>query len=151
MNSRAKGITGMLGAVAVSGCRGSAPRNLNGSGQVDAQAQAGAAITIVGEQLWNQGGDLMTVVKNRVSSMQIRRSRTAPCPEITIRGRKSVQGPSDPRIYVDGTPAVNTCILEMLNPINIERVEVYPSGISRRPGYFADPNGLILVFSRNGA
>ena len=149
MNNYAKPIVGMLSAVVLTGCLGSAPVDSEGT-TMSKRSRVGTAIVIAGEQLWSQSGDLMTVVKNRVASMQIRRSRNDPCPEIVIRGRKSIQGPSDPKIYVDGTPAANTCILEMLTPTNVERVEVYPSGISRRPGYFTDPNGLILVFSRDG-
>jgi hypothetical protein len=143
MRTQAKGFAVIIGMTVLSGCLGSAPRNGDGTAH---RPRAAGAITIEGEQLWAQKTDLMTAVKNRVASMEVGRSST--CPRITIRGQKSVQGPSDPRIYVDGMPAVNTCILDMLNTLDVELVEVYPGGVTRRPGYPADPYGLILVFSR---
>jgi hypothetical protein len=43
---------------------------------------------------------------------------------------------------------LNTCILDQLNPEDVERLELYPTGMTPRPGYFADADGLILVFMR---
>lgn len=147
MNGQARGFAIVIGMTVLSGCLGSAPRNAEHATRTPrSESHAAGAIIIAGEHLWAQGTDLMTAVKQRVASMQVARSST--CPRITIRGQKSIQGPSDPRIYVDGMPAVNTCILDMLNTIDVELVEVYPGGVTRRPGYPADPYGLILVFSR---
>ena len=36
--------------------------------------------------------------------------RTDGCPQITLRGRNSVNGNSNPVIYVDGNRTGNTCI-----------------------------------------
>jgi hypothetical protein len=74
-----------------------------------------------------------------------------PCPSVQLRGRKSLYGSSDPVVYVDGTRTVNSCVLEMLSTWDINRVEVYPMGVSNRPGYAANPNGLILVFMHDGS
>lgn len=91
-------------------------------------------------------GSVLDVLRQRIGTMQIR--TTSYCPEITLRSRKSIVGSPSPQVYVDGTPATNTCILSSLSVVNVERVEVYNGARSPRPGYHGDPNGLILVFMR---
>lgn len=146
MVARARQLAAIAAIAALSGCAGSAAGNAPASGPEGA-SRSGRGVTIAGEQLWGHGADLITAVKSRVAGMQVQ--RTAHCPSITMRGQKTILGPSDPHIYVDGTQAANTCILDMLSPTDVERVEVYPMGITRRPGYAAHPYGLILVFSRS--
>lgn len=140
-------VIAAAGLVTASGCLGSAPRGDAESDRFGSDTRAGRGITIAGEQLWGHGTDLITAVKSRVAGMQI--ERTSHCPAITLRGQKTIRGPSNPHVYVDGAQAVNTCILDMLSTTDVERVEVYPMGITRRPGYAAHPYGLILVFSRS--
>lgn len=151
MNMRLRHFASAVGVVMVGGCLGSAPRHVDGvANEPEHGRRSGSAITIAGEQLWGHGADLVTAMRSRVSGMQVKRS-TSDCPQITIRGQKSMIGPSDPHVYVDGMQAVNTCILDMLSPADIERVEVYRAGITPRSGYPAHPYGLILVFSRGAA
>jgi hypothetical protein len=47
---------------------------------------------------------------------------------------------------VDGQRATNTCVLDMVNSLDLDRVEIYPSGQPR--GYLSDPYGVILMFLR---
>ena len=68
------------------------------------------------------------------------------CPEIRLRGTRSLFGSNTPSIYVDGARALDACVLDELAASIVERIEVYPSGVARRPGYDSDRNGLILVF-----
>lgn len=109
------------------------------------ESRATGALVLPGGDLTNYTG-LLDALAGRLPMMRVWRSQG--CPTVTLRGRSSIVGPSDPRVYVDGQPAADTCILDMLSPRDVERVEVYPSGKTSRPGYFTDPNGLILVFSR---
>ncbi len=49
---------------------------------------------------------------------------------------------------MDGTRALDTCILGMLRAGDVRRVEIYPMGVTTRPGYSPHSHGLILVFLR---
>jgi hypothetical protein len=92
--------------------------------------------------------NLVTLIQSRVSNVQVRRDGS--CPDLEFRGRKSLVMRTPPGVYVNGQHALNTCILDMLNPHDIDLVEVYPSGVSNRPGYFSTAGGLILVFLKDG-
>lgn len=90
--------------------------------------------------------DMLRVLAARISSMRV--TREGPCPDVVFRGRNSMQGSSSARVYVNGQEAVNTCVLEMVSTWDVDRVEVYPSGIVRRPGYPVSGTGSILVFTK---
>jgi hypothetical protein len=102
-----------------------------------------------GRALQEHGGTLLGFLRGRLSNVVVDYS-TSPCPSVQIRGRKSIFGSNDPVVYVDGGRAVNTCALDMMLTRDVNRVEVYPMGVSNRPGYQAHPNGLILVFMHDG-
>ena len=68
------------------------------------------------------------------------------CPILQLRGRDSLAGSSDPDVYVDGTHTPDTCPLVTMLAADIGRIEVYPSGVTSRPGYPSSPHGLILIF-----
>jgi len=108
-----------------------------------------AGMRLSGRALQEYGGSLLAFLYGRVSGMEIDYS-SIPCPSIQIRGRKSLVGSTDPLVYVDGARAVNSCVLEMLFTRDVRSVEVYPMGVSNRPGYQTHPNGLILVFVHDG-
>lgn len=104
------------------------------------------AFVFTAEQLHERGGDLLGMLATGMASVRV--THTRGCPVISIRGRKSLSGISDPGIYVDGQRAGDTCILTMLNPQDLARVEVYPMGVTSRNGYHMDDSGLILIFTR---
>jgi hypothetical protein len=110
------------------------------------QSRSGSAIIVEGDQLRQQNTDILTIL-SRVSAVQIRRSSS--CPTITMRGQKTYLGSPDPLIYVNGTQAGNTCLLELMRSEDVERIEVYPAGVSSSPEYAPSPNGLILIFLRS--
>ncbi len=68
------------------------------------------------------------------------------CPVVQLRGKDSLAGSSDPDIYVDGTRTVDTCPLVTLQAMEARRIEVYPLGVTSRPGYPSSGHGLILIF-----
>ena len=98
--------------------------------------------------LQTSDGTLLSSIAARISQMGVRHAGSE-CPQITLRGPKSFIG-ANPGVYVDGNRAANTCVLEMLNPGDVHRVEVYPMGVTQRPGYDNQAGGLILVFLRDG-
>lgn len=103
------------------------------------------AVTLKSEELARAGGVLLDALRARVPNMHVRR-RPGACPLVTFRGQRTVYASPDPTIYVDGSPAKDTCILEQIRVLDVDRVEVYTSGSTLLPGYLGNPNGLILVF-----
>ena len=111
---------------------------------------AGSGIVFSGPDIRDYRGTLLAFLYGRISGMVVDYA-SQPCPSVQLRGRKSLFGSSDPVVYVDGARAANSCVLEMLSTRDISRVEVYPMGVSNRPGYQVHPNGLILVFVLDGS
>ena len=68
------------------------------------------------------------------------------CPMLELRGRDSMEGSNDPDVYVDGTRTTDTCPLVTIQAVSTERIEVYPLGMTSRPGYPSGGHGLILIF-----
>lgn len=109
---------------------------------------AGTSMLVLDATQLNQGrGTLLSMLTSRVA--QLRVVANGVCPSLEMRGRTSIYGSSEPSIYLDGTRAVNTCVLEQLSAADLERVEIYPMGITSRPGYRSSSGGLILLFSRD--
>jgi len=65
-------------------------------------------------------------------------------PQLHISGWS--QYTSNPDVYVDGTRTVDTCPLVTIQAMDTRRVEVYPLGVTSRPGYTSSGHGLILIF-----
>jgi hypothetical protein len=108
-----------------------------------------AAVTIEGAALRQSERTLLGSLRGRLTGLEVHYGDSE-CPELTLRGPKSLVGPNDPVIYVDGNRAANTCILEMLNPVEVARIEVYPMGVVSQPGIKSNANGIILIFLRDG-
>lgn len=106
----------------------------------------GGATVLKGPALTGGDGTLLSVMKGKIPGFLV---HTGPdiCPEIGLRGPASFGAWLNPTIYVDGTRATNTCVLQMLAARDVERVEVYPMGATR-PGYLSNGRGLILIFLR---
>ena len=68
------------------------------------------------------------------------------CPNLELRGRDSMEGNNNPDVYVDGTRTTDTCPLITIQAVSTERIEVYPLGMTSRPGYPSSGHGLILIF-----
>lgn len=113
-----------------------------------AQAPTSTAATVLRSEQIVRSPSIIHAIASRMPGIRV--ASGGRCPEITLRGRKSVFGDNNPAVYVDGTRAVNTCILDMLQVLDVDRVEVYPSGVPPRLPYQGNPNGLILVFMVTG-
>ncbi|MGH7502632.1 MAG: hypothetical protein ACREL7_12865 [Longimicrobiales bacterium] len=106
------------------------------------------AIVLSGRALEDGSGTVLAAMAHKVPSFRIQRHAEM-CPEIVLRSHVSFSGQVNPHVYVDGTRATDTCILEALRTDDVERVEVYPLGFTTRPGYGRHAQGLILVFLRS--
>ncbi len=146
MSSRSSAVFGAA-MLLLTGCSGAA---LGGETRDVPRAGSNGSIVLHAKQLQQGSTTLLGALRGRLAGMQVESSRSSNCPEITLRGTKSINGGNSPLIYVDGARAVNTCVLDMLPLGDVERVEVYPMGVPPHPPYQAHPNGLILVFLQSG-
>lgn len=106
------------------------------------------AVVLTGPALEDGSGSVLAAMTGKVPSLRVHH-RNGQCPEIQLRSHVSYVGPVAPHVYVDGTRATDTCVLESLRTSDVERVEVYPQGYTTRPGYGRHAQGLILVFMRS--
>ncbi|HET7275838.1 MAG TPA: Plug domain-containing protein [Longimicrobiaceae bacterium] len=142
-------LSGALTPFALAGCLGSQAAQV-GNGEVaspdDDRAYYGSSMVIGQDELSDRTVPLLNVLKNRVSNIRIEPSTD--CPQIILRGQKRFVGPSNAQVYVNGVRSVNTCVLRSLNTADLARVEIYPGGVTMRPGYRSHPYGLIVVFTK---
>jgi hypothetical protein len=106
-----------------------------------------AGITLTSSDFQHGGTSLLQVLARRVLSMQVSRG-SGGCPSVKLRGGRSIADDRAPGIYVDNIPVRSTCVLELIDPGEVERVEVYPSGYSEQIRYTSHPYGLIVVYTR---
>jgi hypothetical protein len=143
--------TGFLAGLAVlttfaAGCA-------HGSGDGDRTNESGArleggAFVITGAALEDGPGSLLATLTGKVPNFRLQRN-SGRCPIITLRNAVSFVDVVNPHVYVDGTRATDTCVLTQLRAHDVARVEVYPQGFTRRPGYGRHAHGLILVFMKS--
>lgn len=130
----------LIGIPLLHGCA----HNVSGRDAGRPEAQSRRMLVIEEAQLTRRAGTLLSVMQYAAGPMEIR--ETSGCPEITLRGRKRFHGGAAPSIYVNGMHATNTCVLTDFLAADVRRVEIYPSGVTSRPGYVNSADGLILVF-----
>ena len=138
-----------LTALVAAGCggtwRGSPERELEGNGV----RNMGSATVVSAEELRSAGGSVLRAIMGKVPNMKV--SYTVGmnrCPSIAMRSFEDHRGNDRPSVFVDGTHVDDTCILENLDAREVDRVEIYPMGMTHRPGYPGNSAGLILVFLR---
>jgi hypothetical protein len=108
----------------------------------------GGATIISGRALDDRRGSVLRAMKGRVPGMKIYEYHDA-CPQVSLRSHVTFESIVNPHVYVDGTRAVDTCILESLRTDDVDSVEIYPMGVTTRPGYGTHAHGLILIFMRS--
>ena len=106
------------------------------------------ATVLTGVVLDDGSGSVLNAMAGKVPNFRIRRG-SGQCPQITVRNSVSFMSVVNPHVYVDGVRSTDTCILESLRTVDVERVEVYAQGFTWRPGYGTHAHGLILVFMRS--
>ncbi len=131
-----------------SGCRTTRPfdRSTEPGGQPLPTTTAGAVV-IKGEELSADPGlTILDAIRRTMPQMQVYGYTQNHCPIVELRGRDTLAGSSDPDVYVDGTRTIDTCPLVTLQATAASRIEIYPSGVTPRPGYPSSGHGLILIF-----
>jgi hypothetical protein len=121
-------------------------RTIRTGGGVESE---GGAIILSGVALSESRGSVLDALRGTVPGLRILTHHDQ-CPQVSLRSHVTFESQVNPQVYVDGTRAVDTCILESLRTDNVESVEVYPMGVTKRPGYATHAHGLILVFMRGG-
>lgn len=144
MISVAPGPVLLISGLAFSACGGA---RWVGDDVGGVRGQPGGTV-VSGEALRDGSGSVLETLRGKVPGLRIR-SDAGPCPRITLRNDASFQTQVNPLVYVDGTRAMDTCVLESLRGRDVEMVEIYPTGVTTRPGYDMHGHGLILVFLRS--
>jgi hypothetical protein len=108
----------------------------------------GGAVILTGAALRDGAGTVLAAMRGKVPNFRVWH-RAGRCPDITLRSATTMHVDANPHVYVDGTRATDTCILETLRTEDVDRIEVYPQGFTKRPGYGTHAPGLILVFMRS--
>jgi hypothetical protein len=130
------------------GCATSKPfdRSTEPGGQRLSTTTSGAVILTDRVLSTYPGLTVLEAIKRNMPQIQISGYTTNHCPMVLLRGQDTVVGSSDPDVYVDGTRTVDTCPLVTLAANAAGRIEIYPSGVTTRPGYPSTGHGLILIF-----
>ena len=113
----------------------------------DGIEQRGGAFILSGPALDDGRGSLLSAMQGKVPNLRIRWGSSR-CPQISLRSHVTLATAVEPHVYIDGTRATDTCILESLQSQDVGLVEIYPQGFTKRPGYGTHAHGLILVFLR---
>ena len=100
------------------------------------------------ESFGSTGQSVISVLQTHVRGMSV--AQTESCPHIVLRAGAGRSQTAEVLVYLDGQRMSDTCILDGIDLESIARVEVYPSGVTQRPGYRSNAGGLILVFTKNG-
>lgn len=129
--------------------RPAVPGSQDGSRGEDGSEDPEGALVMSREALDRYGGRLMDAMEAEFTSLRVVYEPSATlCPLVSLRGSIVSTTYSNPLVFVDGNRMTNTCVLDELDTGDVERVELYPSGRTSRPGYSNHPSGLILVFTR---
>lgn len=114
---------------------------------VAAAMHPSGAIVLDSTVLDYEHGSVLAALSNNVANFLVQ--QTSECPIIALRQSRGLPASSNPLVYVDGTRAANTCILESMLAAQVAYIEVYPGGVTSRQGYVSWPSGLILLFLRS--
>ena len=135
-------------AALLSNCSTSRPfdRSTEPGGRPQPSTTAGAVI-LTGQALTADPGlTVLDAIRHVMPQLRVSDWSRNHCPSVQLRGKDSVTGSSDPDVYVDGTRTGDTCPLVTLQAAETRRIEVYPLGVTSRPGYPSSGHGLILIF-----
>lgn len=138
---RAPAILAAIVALSATGC---GPTVQQAVDEEDPPISAGGTV-IRGEELRASSVRLLDGLRGRVSSMQVSHVGGG-CPQVILRGARTIVGSTRPEVYVDGTRMTDTCILDQIRSVEVERVEIYAGGARAQGAYRSSPNGLIVVF-----
>ena len=127
----------LASCVLVLGCATSRPfdRSTEPGGRPLPPSTAGSVI-LTGEALSaNPGLTVLDAIRRAMPQLRVSDWSRNHCPSVQLRGKDSVVGSSEPDVYVDGTRTGDTCPLVSIQATETRRIEVYPQGVTSRPGY----------------
>ncbi len=146
-------VGGTLALAALAGCAGNKLTTEDSPQPAPPEGGPRSANVMVlkGAQLQiEQGATVLDAIRAGVPAVRVTEQQMG-CPSLAIRGPDTMPGVTEPRVYVDGTATGSTCVLDDLQAVDVARVEVYPLGVTMRPGYAPNAHGLILVFTTRGS
>lgn len=141
-------VAGALLALLGTGCAGGWGRTSGPAPEGSGIENVGGATVITAKELHASNQTVLRTLMGKVPNLKVDFVGQARCPTITLRRAKDLYGQSFPLVYLDGTRAQSTCILDEVQAMDLDRVEIYPQGFTLRPGYATSSDGLILLFSR---
>lgn len=148
MTRRSGRIPSLALAALLTGALACAPARTDSNGEPRPDRAPSGANVVTAATLAQVSGSLLSAMMQELTMIDV---EIGPgCPRIALRGPVVGGSFSNPAVYVDGTRTTNTCVLTSLDTDDVDRVEVYASGHTDRPGYANHPRGLILVFMRGG-
>lgn len=124
----------LMAALLCAGCAGSTSSRSDPAPDI-------SAIVVRGSEM---SGTLLDGLRTHVPTMKVDQGG-GQCPSIMFRGPRSIRNQQNPSVYVDGTLMLDTCILTQIPSHDVETVEVFPSGITSKPGILRNPFGVIVV------
>ena len=141
----------MGAAVLLTGCASTRSATGDEPGNRGDVRSEGGGYVIDGRALQDGPGSIVAALNHKVPNFRLHQTpgTTTDCPVISLRNAVSFQSVVNPHVYVDGIRTTDTCVLRQLRTHDVARVEVYPMGVTRRPGYGTHAHGLILVFMRS--
>lgn len=146
---RFRSLPAILAVLAVGpGCRTTKPFDRSTEpGGTPLPTTTSGAVVLAGQALSAEAGlTILDAIRRAMPQVQVSGYTENHCPIVELRGKDSMVGSSDPDVYVDGTRTVDTCPLVTLDATEASRIEVYPSGVTPRPGYASRGHGVILIF-----
>lgn len=101
------------------------------------------------------GANLIDVLRTRVPGLQVNTGdwRSASASSNGLRGNNSLVGPSEPLIFLDGVRlpqpgGIGT--LELIDPLDVERVEILPGPAATTHYGTGASNGVVLIYTKTG-
>jgi hypothetical protein len=118
--------------------------------------QNNVAVAILGPQQIEAdargGATIPDILARRVSTLRVMRGtgRMGSCARFVLRGIKSITGPPDPEIYIDGARTADSCVLDGLPSSNVAMIEVYSAGqMPRSASINPGLGGVILITTKH--
>jgi len=93
-----------------------------------------------------------TILQGRISGVQVIQNSGAPGSDFTIRirGSNSMRGGNDPLYVVDGNPISSSNVLNLLNPNDIESIDILKDASSSAIYGSRGANGVIIITTKKG-
>lgn len=137
----------VAGVWGMGGCAGSGGAQGSGTlGDSEKEASTGAVTTLDVSELLEQNptATIAELIQGRVAGVHVVNGR------ITIRGVNSIQGNNEPLIVLDGIPLVVDPSTSLINPHDIQTINVLKDAASTAIYGSRGANGVIEIKTKKG-